>query len=296
MNDMTQLDPGPPRASSVPGDAVNAAANVASGGFFGFLKSVLQFMWWVITGFGMFSTTRNRDGMPARIVVYSVHRAFYMWLAVIVGFVGAAVIKQFDPDLRGNTSLIIGWIYVFVMMITIVTLIFDFSTWKFLLVIGGFLFVWLLSKFLESQNLPVIGWFAKYMASLNPRLQPGFASVMSWLMLMLWLGAAFHSFVRGRKTFLPNSVEEWVLGEGREVIDRTGVKFRTRYRDVMEAILGFGAGDIEAYDTTQHVVKRWENVVFLAFKWKSLNTLLHERMTYVDNQPGSTIETAEVKK
>lgn len=295
---MTQIDPGQPRPTSTVGGGLRtvAAETESGGGFGGFIKKVFQFVFWVITGFGYFSTQRDPNGNPNRIVVYSVHRAFYVWLAVVLGFVGGALVKYIDPQLEGNTSLLLGWAYVAVLMVTIVTLLFDFSTWKFLLVVGGFVFVWLLSRYLESHNLPVIGAFATYIASLNPRMQPGFASVMSWMLLMLWLGAAFHSFVRGRKTFQPNSVEEWVLGEGREVIDRTGVKFRTRYRDVLEVILGFGAGDIEAYDTTQHVVKRWENIVFLAFKWKSLDTLLHERMTYVDNQPGATIEVDDVQK
>ena len=295
---MTQIDPGQPRPNSAAGGGMMtvAAETVAPAGVFGFLKSVMQFIWWIITGFGYFSTQRNEQGIPNRIVVYSVHRAFYVWLAVIVGFVGATIVRHIDPALTGSTSLVLGWIYTVVVIVTVVTLIFDFSTWKFLLVVGGFIFVWLLSKFLQSHNIPVIGMFATYIASLNPRLEPGYAAVMSWLLLMLWLGAAFHSFVRGRKTFQPNSVEEWVLGEGREVIDRAGVKFRTRYRDVLEAILGFGAGDIEAYDTTQHVVKRWENIVFLAFKWNSLDRLLHERMTYVDNEPGSTIEVDDVKR
>jgi hypothetical protein len=292
---MTQINPG---SSGPAGEGLKTvkAETESTGGFIGFVQKLFRFLGWVLTGFGIFGTERDHAGIPNKIIVYSVHRAFYVWLAVVLGFVGSAIVRYVDDGLTGYTSLVLGWTYVVVMIVTIVTLIFDFSTWKFLLVVGGFIFVWLLSKFLASHNIPVIGVFANYIASLNPRLQPGFASVMSWMLLMLWLGAAFHSFVRGRKTFMPNSVEEWVLGEGREVIDRQGVKFRTRYRDVLEAILGFGAGDIEAYDTTQHVVKRWENIVFLAFKWRQLDTLLHERMTYIDNQPGATIEVDEVKK
>jgi hypothetical protein len=30
-----------------------------------------------------------------------------------------------------------------------------------------------------------------------------------------WSATLFHSFSRGRKTFSPNSIEEWFLGEGR---------------------------------------------------------------------------------
>ena len=40
----------------------------------------------------------------------------------------------------------------------------------------------------------------------------------------------------GEKAFSPNSIEEWYLGEGREITDRSGLKFRTVYRDLFEKL------------------------------------------------------------
>lgn len=74
---------------------------------------------------------------------------------------------------------------------------------------------------------------------------------------------------------MPNSIEERFLGERREIIDRSGLKFRTRYRDLFETILGRGAGDLEAVDGNQHVVKRWNNILFLCFVWPKLDEILH---------------------
>jgi hypothetical protein len=105
---------------------------------------------------------------------------------------------------------------------------------------------------------------------------------MSWLLLIPWIGALFHSFGRGRKVFSPNTIEEWFVGEGREITDRSGLKFRSRYRDLFETALGFGAGDLEAVDGNHHVVKRWENVLFLAFVWRRLDMILHQRSAVVE--------------
>jgi len=127
-----------------------------------------------------------------------------------------------------------------------------------------------------------------HMRSLRPTLNAGFAGVMSWLLLFPWIGGLFHAFSRGRKTFSPNSIEEWFLGEGREILDRNGLKFRSRYRDLFESLLGLGAGDLEAVDNNQQVVKRWESILFLFFVWRKLDQVLHQRaavMETVANEP-----------
>ena len=70
---------------------------------------------------------------------------------------------------------------------------------------------------------------------------------------------------------------------GREITDRSGLKFRSRYRDLLETLLGLGAGDLEAVDANHQVVKRWENILFLAFLWRRLDEILHQRSAVVDN-------------
>ena len=135
-----------------------------------------------------------------------------------------------------------------------------------------------------------------YLRNLHPKLDAGTASVISWMLLVPWIGSLFHSYTRGRKAFSPNSIEEWFMGEGREILDRSGLKFRTVYRDLFESILGLGAGDIEAIDNNQHVVKRWENILFLAFIWPKLDEILHQRAAVVDNAPTSPVEDEEVRK
>ena len=132
-----------------------------------------------------------------------------------------------------------------------------------------------------------------YLRDLHPRLDPGFATVISWLLLFPWVGGLFHAFGRGRKTFSPNGIEEWFLGEGREILDRAGLKFRSRYRDVFETVLGFGAGDLEAVDANQLVVKRWESILFLFFVWRRLDQVLHQRAAVMETASGDVATAAQ---
>jgi hypothetical protein len=258
------------------------------------LKRVGAFAVWVLTGFGLLGHLLGRSraasrGKPEEIVVYTVPRAFFLWALILVGFVAAAWVRH-DP----HTAVLWGWVYVWVLLYTFVTLVFDTSTWKFLLWAGIATLVWLTSKYLEDvRDMYLLSGVLAYLRDLHPRLDAGFATVISWLLLFPWVGGLFHAFGRGRKTFSPNGIEEWFLGEGREILDRSGLKFRSRYRDVFETLLGFGAGDLEAVDANQHVVKRWEGILFLFFHWRRLDEVLHQRAAVVDTAPGDPIQVKE---
>jgi hypothetical protein len=257
-------------------------------------KRVGAFAVWLLTGFGLLGhmlggKSAATRGKPEEIVIYSVPRAFFLWALILVGFVAAAWVRH-DP----HTAVLWGWIYVWVLLYTFVTLVFDTSTWKFVLWAGIATFVWLISKYLEDvRDMYLLSGAFAYLRDLHPALNPGFATVISWLLLFPWIGGLFHSFSRGRKTFSPNGIEEWFLGEGREILDRAGLKFRSRYRDVFETLLGFGAGDLEAVDANQHVVKRWEGILFLFFHWRRLDEVLHQRAAVVDTAPGDPIQVKE---
>lgn len=260
------------------------------------VKRLGAFVVWVLTGFGLLGhLVRGRKathGKPEEIVIYAVPRAFYLWALILVGFVSAAWVRH-DPSTAG----LWGWVYVWVMLYTFVTLVFDTSAWKFVLWTGIATFVWLISKYLEDvRDMYLLSGAFAYLRNLHPHLDAGFATVVSWALLFPWVGALFHAFSRGRKTFSPNGIEEWFLGEGREILDRAGLKFRSRYRDVFETILGLGAGDLEAVDANQHVVKRWEGILFLFFHWRRLDEVLHQRAAVVDTAPGDPIDVNEVNR
>jgi len=260
------------------------------------VKRLGAFVVWVLTGFGLLGhLLRGRKathGKPEEIVIYAVPRAFYLWALILVGFVSAAWVRH-DPSTAG----LWGWVYVWVLLYTFVTLVFDTSAWKFVLWTGIATFVWLISKYLEDvRDMYLLSGAFAYLRGLHPHLDVGFATVVSWALLFPWVGALFHAFSRGRKTFSPNGIEEWFLGEGREIIDRAGLKFRSRYRDVFETILGLGAGDLEAVDANQQVVKRWEGILFLFFHWRRLDEVLHQRAAVVDTAPGDPIDVNEVNR
>jgi len=256
-------------------------------------KRLFAFAWWLITGFGLLGHLfggKSARSKQEEIVVYCVPRSFFLWAIILVGFVASVLVRHYP-----GSAMVWGWIYIWVLLYTFVTLLFDVSTPKFLLWAGIFTLVWLTSKYLEDvRDWYLLSGAFDHIRSLHPALNPGFASVISWMLLFPWIGGLFHSFSRGRKTFSPNSIEEWFLGEGREILDRSGLKFQSRYRDIFESVLGLGAGDLEAVDASHQVVKRWESILFLFFVWNRLDAVLHQRAAVMETAAIDPEEHKEV--
>src|SRR5689334_10889308 len=116
------------------------------------------FSWWVISGFGLLGyLTRNiffrKRNKFDEIVVYSVHRSFYLWALILVGFVGSWIGYHHPRALN-----LLGWIYIWVLIYTFLSLMFDISTPKLLLWVGIFTLVWLTSKYIEDvRHFPMLG-------------------------------------------------------------------------------------------------------------------------------------------
>lgn len=207
------------------------------------------------------------------LIVYTAHPSFYLWMLILTGFVLSFLVSH--EWLSASSG---GWLYIWVLIYSLFTLIYDLNTRKMALWSGIFLLLWLLSKYVENvKNVAVVGHLSAYLKSLDPQLNPGTATVLSWLLLIPWLGSLAQMIMYGRKRFTPNEIGEFHFGEGHELTDRMGLRFRTRYRDLLETILTFGGGDLLAVDNHQNVIKRWDNVIGLFFAWPDLDRILHQR-------------------
>jgi hypothetical protein len=220
----------------------------------------------------------RRSGLD-ELTVYSAHPSFFLWLLIVVGFVSAAVVAR-APAWTGFC----GWLYVWVLLYFLVTLMYDFSTRKLALWTLIFTLVWLASTYFEQlKHVALLSTVFSYLAGLDPKLDPGTVTVLSWLLLLPWFGSLLHMALNGRKRFTPNEIGEFHFGEGSELTDRTGLRFRTKYRDVLETVLTFGGGDLLAVDNHQNVIKRWDNIVGLYFFWNDLDRILHQRAVMETN-------------
>ncbi|MBX9790479.1 MAG: hypothetical protein K2Y37_16285 [Pirellulales bacterium] len=235
------------------------------------IQAVWQFAGFMVTL--PLALLRGRKGDSNEVTVYTAHPSFFLWPLIVMGFVCAEIVEH-SPQLAGT----LGWVYVWVLVYFLVTMLYDFSTRKLALWALIFTLIWLTSKYVEQvKQVVLLGAVFDYLASLHPKLDAGTVTVLSWLLLLPWLGSLLHMALNGRKRFTPNEIGEFHFGEGSELTDRTGLRFRTKYRDVLETLLTFGGGDLLAVDNHQNVIKRWDNVIGLFFFWNELDRVLHQR-------------------
>ncbi|HVU87133.1 MAG TPA: hypothetical protein VHD36_07420 [Pirellulales bacterium] len=240
-------------------------------------KAIWQFAKFMITL--PLVVVRGRRTNLEEVTVYSAHPSFFLWLLIVVGFVSASIVTR-EPQWTG----FFGWLYVWVLLYFMVTLLYDFSTRKLALWVLIFGLIWLTSKYIEDiKNVMILSTVFDYLADLQPKFDPGTATVLSWLLLLPWIGSLLHMALNGRKRFTANEIGEFHFGEGSELTDRTGLRFRTKYRDVLETILTFGGGDLLAVDNHQNVIKRWDNILGLFFLWNDLDRILHQRAVMETN-------------
>ena len=231
----------------------------------------------------------SRSGAGKRkldeITVYSAPPAFFLWIVITVGFL-----------LRGLCPGIISagagaWIFIFTLVYFLLAMLYDLSLKKLVLCTLVVSVLWLFAKYMEGlHNVVILGSIMKYFASLDPKFDPGTVSVLCWLLLIPWVASLFEMAFNRRKKFTPNEIAEYHFGEGSERTDRTGLRFMTKYRDVLETLLGFGGGDLIAVDNQQRVIKRYENIVGLWFHWKRLDHILQQRSILVEEDDCETPE------
>jgi hypothetical protein len=213
------------------------------------------------------------------VVVYSAPPAFFLWIVLATGFgLGALV-----PTVLNERAA--AWVFIFVIVYFTIAILYDLSLKKLLLCSLVVSVLWLFAKYMESlHNVVILGTILKHFAALDPKYDHGTVSVLCWILLVPWVASLLEMYFNRKKKFSPNEIAEFHFGEGSELTDRSGLRFVTKYRDVLETLMGFGGGDLLAVDNHQTVIKRYENIVGLWFHWEHLDRILHQRATLVDEE------------
>lgn len=224
---------------------------------------------------------------PDEIVVYSAPPAFYLWIVIAVGFGLKALVPTLISEQVGV------WIFTLTLVFFILAILYDMSLKKLGLVSLVAAVIWLFAKYMEGlHHIAILGPILHHFTALDPKYDEGFMSVLCWLLLIPWVCSLFEMFFNRKKKFSPNEIAEFHFGEGSELTDRSGLRFVTRYRDVLETLLGLGSGDLLAVDNHQVVIKRYENIVGLWFHWEKLDRIFHQRATLVDEDEDKTVEAS----
>ena len=213
------------------------------------------------------------------VVVYSAPPAFFLWIVIAIGFLLRLLVPTHILTPEAG-----AWIFIFTLIYFLLAILYDMSLKKLILCTLVVAVLWLFARYMESlHHIVILGAIMKYFAALDPKYDHGTVTVICWLLIIPWVASLFEMAFNRKKKFSPNEIAEYHFGEGSELTDRTGLRFMTKYRDVLETLLGFGGGDLIAVDNQQRVIKRYENIVGLWFHWGKLDRILQQRATLVED-------------
>jgi hypothetical protein len=219
----------------------------------------------------------HRSSKVDEVVVFSAPPAFFLWIVIAMGF----ALRLLVPSILSERAA--AWVFIFTLLYFVLAMLYDMNLKKLLLCLLVATTLWLFAKYMESlHHIAIVGPLLNHFSELDPKYEHGTISVICWLLLIPWTCSLFEMFFNRKKKFSPNEIAEFHFGEGSELTDRTGLRFVTKFRDVLETLLGFGGGDLLAVDNHQTVIKRYENIIGLWFKWEKLDRILHQRATLLD--------------
>jgi hypothetical protein len=171
--------------------------------------------------------------------VFSAHRSFYLWALILLGFI-------LKPILDAGAYQLWSWVWIGAGVYTFLTVLWQLGTKK-LAVITLVALVLYYSGMLH---------YFHGLRNLHPHMNGSVPLAFSLLLIIPWTVSLIETFRAGKKAFSPNGIEERYIGEGNEILDRGGLHFVCRYPDLLEFILGFGAGTIEARDGGDKIVRK----------------------------------------
>jgi hypothetical protein len=213
------------------------------------------------------------------VIVYSAPPAFFLWVVIAVGFLLRLLVPTHILTPEAG-----AWIFIFTLIYFLLAILYDMSLKKVLLCTLVVAVLWLFAKYMEGRySIAILSPILHHFAALDPKYDHGTVSVICWLLLIPWVASLFEMAFNRKKKFSPNEIAEYHFGEGSELTDRVGLRFMTKYRDVLETLLGFGGGDLIAVDNQQRIIKRYENIVGLWFHWDKLDRILQQRATLVED-------------
>ncbi len=254
-----------PRHASAPPAASDSGGSV--GNAIGGLARILLFPLIFVFRPLIFRISERQGTQIATFTSFS--GLIYCWPIMLMGFIGALATHW------GASPIVIGWIYVWVILLTLIVLGTDISRNSILvwaLVVGLVLAVGALVN--AKFQIPVLHWIYSHFAAHGVQFNYGIGMSLSELLLIVFVVIGFQALLDGRHEISSREVthrrflrasESWPLNINRVRMD---------WPDLMEMFVLFGAGHLVIIDQDRREVLRIPNIPFLWFFRDEVNRIL----------------------
>jgi hypothetical protein len=183
----------------------------------------------------------------------------YLWPIMAVGWLGMLLDSIILPE-------VLGWAWITTVLVVLITVAADVDRNKLLVLIGLIAIFWMGGFILQSnQDIFVLSWIYDYFARQNVAFNADMAEVMSIIIAIILLGVIIVGWFDGRYEITTREITHKRVFRTSDSLPRAAKRIKRDWRDIAEAVIGLGAGDVIVLDSQKNIVMRIPNVPFLWF-------------------------------
>lgn len=232
----------------------------------------------------------GHDKGNPKVYFTSFSTLIYLWPIMVMGWIGPLIVGHWV-----FTEEVVGWLWITVTLLVIICIGSDTDRNKTLALMAIIIILWLAGVLIEAkQGIPVLSRIKAYFESYDVRFDRGTAGVFSIATLIIMLFAIVVAWFDGRYEITTREITHKRIFRTSDSLPRAAKRIKRDWRDLIEVVLGIGAGDVKVIDSNSTEVMRIPNVPFLWFFRHDVDHILEVlATTEVEADEAAIIETED---
>ena len=221
---------------------------------------------------------KHKDAASEHSIVFHCYpKLLFAWPLIVIGpLFWLIAAPGEDPTAISGRLEVLGWLYLLTMTLVVMTVGIDLERnhtvfWLVVFLLFFFLGRWLI----DVQHFTLFGEVYRWFANRDVQYDRNFALVLSIFLAVPYAVMLLWSRLQHRWRITHNEFEHYSWGRADDSLARGAKRVRSTYPDVLELLLGFGAGTLVVYSATgRNELRRIHHVPFLPFVRKRINRIL----------------------
>jgi len=222
------------------------------------------------------------------LVFYSYPKLLFTWPLIVFGLLFYFLPGKWIDE--GGSSEVIGWAYVFITVLVILTIGVDIERNVAIFWIILFSLIFFLARWLaDVKGFTLFGNIYHWFAQMNLTYNRNFGLILSIILIVPYLVMLLYARAQDKWRITHNEFEHYSFGRSDDSLARGAKRVRTTYPDLFELLL-CGAGTLVVYSATgRSELRRIPHVPLLPWKRRKINDIL-ERTAVTTTHDESIVE------
>ena len=217
------------------------------------------------------------DQSDHAIVFHCYPKLLFGWPLIVIGplfWLFAAPGE--DPAAVSGRLEVLGWLYLVALVLVVLTISIDLERNHTVFWLFVFLFFFFLGRWLtDAKHFTFFGEIYRFFTDLDVQYDRSFALGVSIFLALPYAVMLFWTRIQHRWRITHNEFEHYAWGRADDSLARGAKRVRSTYPDILEMLLGFGAGTLVVYSATgRNELRRIPHVPFLPFVRRRINRIL----------------------